>query len=145
MEKDYFLFNVYCEFMIVSEEVSPEQITSELNMIPDRSFKKGDQSISRHSGSIITKPHNLWSVKSKNIKSKELSINLHMQYLESILAPQSALLFKYKTDSRFETAFYIWIETNDAGVGFDLFNTELSFINNISNRVHLSLLHRESL
>lgn len=50
MEKDNFIYKTHCELAIVSHEISPDFITEELNIVPERTFRKGEQSISKHSG-----------------------------------------------------------------------------------------------
>ena len=145
MEKDHFTYKTHCEFAITSTEITPDTITKELDIAPGRSFKKGDQSISRHSGSVITKIHNLWALQSNPTESEEENITPHINYLKSTLLPKIDILKRYKTDARFEVSFLIWIETNDGGVGFDLRADEMDFLNSIANRVHFSFLINNNL
>jgi hypothetical protein len=140
MENDFFLFRNSCEYIIVSKEIDPESITNELSIIPNRSFKKGETSYSKHSGSLITRTFNLWAITSKKIISEDNRLKPHIEYLKSILFQKKEILQKYKNSDLFEPTFWVWIETNDAGIGFDLSNSELDFINEISNRVSFSLI-----
>lgn len=140
MEGDNFIYKTHCELAIVSNEISPDFITEELNIVPERSFKKGEQTVSKHSGSMITKPHNLWALKSKPSELEEETVSHHIEYFKSVFLQKVGLLKKYKEDARFEVAFWIWIETDNAGIGFDLNEIELAFLNSICNRIHFSLL-----
>ena len=140
MERDNFIYKTHCELAIVSHEVSPNLITEELNIVPERTFKKGEQSVSKHSGSIITKPHNLWALKSKSSELEEENISHHIEYFKSAFLSKMGILKKYKEDTQFEVTFWIWIETDNAGIGLDLNEIEIAFLNSISNRVHFSLL-----
>ena len=40
MEKDCFLNRVYCELVIVSDTLNPDQLTNELGVSPSRSFTR---------------------------------------------------------------------------------------------------------
>lgn len=145
MERDNFIYKTHVNLSIVSNEVEPDSITEELNITPNRSFRKGDKSVSKHSGSVITKPHNLWGIESKSSELEEETISHHIEYLKSILLPKIDILKEYKVDPRFEVTFWIWIETDNAGVGLDLNEIELSFLNSIANRVHFSLIAKNSI
>lgn len=134
------MYKTHCELAIVSNEISPDFITKELQVVPGRSFKKGEQTVSKHSGSITTKPHNLWALKSKPSELDEETVSHHIEYFKSVFLQKIGLLKKYKKDPRFEVAFWIWIETDNAGIGFDLNEIELAFLNSICNRIHFSLL-----
>lgn len=140
MDRNNFIYKTHCELAIVSNEISPDFITEELNVAPERTFKKGEQSVSKHSGSIITKPHNLWAMKSKSSELQEETISHHIDYFKSTFLSKLEVLKKYKEDTRFEITFWIWIETDNAGIGLDLNESEITFLNSISNRVHFSLL-----
>lgn len=140
MERDNFIYKTHCELAIVSDKISPDFITEELNIVPEISFKKGDQTVSKHSGSIITKPHNAWALKSKSSELEDETISHHIEHFKSTLISKIEVLKKYKEDARFEVTFWIWIETDNAGIGLDLSENEIAFLNSFSNRVHFSLL-----
>lgn len=140
MLSDSFTYKTHISFAITSSDISPDIITKELGITPDKTYKKGEQTVSKHSGSIITKPHNVWSIGSKPTSLDKENMDHHIDYLKSILEPKTEILKKYKEDDRFELSFYIWIETDNAGIGFDLFAYEIDFLNSISNRIHFSLI-----
>ena len=140
MIKDNFLYHSYCELAITSNEVEPNTITEELNVKPGRSFNKGDQSVSKHSGSIITKPHNLWALKSPSLKTEEESIESHINFLMMTFQLKIDVLKKYKNDSRFEVTVWIWLQTDNSGIGLDIGEKHLNFLNTIANRIHFSFL-----
>ena len=145
MEKENFTNKTNCEFALVSNEINPETITEKLNIIPDRFFLKGEQTISKSSGSIITKQHNLWAIKSKTTKSEEETISHHIKDLMLIMLPKRELFRQYKEDLKCELSFWIWIETDNAGFGLDLNEEELSFLSDFSNRIHVSFISNESI
>lgn len=145
MTEDSFKYKSQCEIAITSEEVIPETITDKLNITPDRYFYKGEKSVSKHSGSIITKPHNLWAIKSKTVISEEETIRQHIEYFKTILSPRGHVLNSFKNDSRFEISFWIWVETDNAGIGFELSEDEIQFLSSICNRIHFSVITNENI
>lgn len=140
MKKDYFSNKIYCELAIVSDTFSPEQLTEMLSINPHRSFSKGDTYKSKHSGSLITRPHNLWAVRTKETISVEQDITSHILQLKSILDSSINRLKELKKNDDAELTLTLWFETEDAGIGVDIFDTEISFIHDITNRVHLSVI-----
>lgn len=134
MENDYFTYKSHCELTIVSDEISPESITEELGVLPTRAFKKGDQSVSKHSGSIVSKPYNLWALISNVYTSKEEDISCHMDFFKSVLSEKLNILEKYKCGPLYEVTFSIWVETDNAGIGLDLDEKQMAFLSSISNR-----------
>ncbi len=140
MEKDYFSNKIYCEFAIVSDTISPEQLTKQLSVNPHRTFSKGDTYKSKHSGSLITRPHNLWAVSSKATISEEQDITPHVLRLKSHLECSIDKLKELKKDDDVELTLWLWFETEDAGIGIDILEPELSFINSITNRIHFSVV-----
>lgn len=140
MQTDYFIYKTHCELVIVSDEVSPDDITHDLGVIPTRFFTKGEQAVSKYSDSIMIKPHNLWALQSTPTVLKKEKISHHVEYLKSVFLDKINLLKKYKEDKRLDVTFWIWIETDDAGIGFSLQEHELEFINTVSNRVTFSVI-----
>lgn len=140
MKRNNFIFKSHCQFGIISDSISPEEISNSLEITPDKSFKKGEKSISKYSGSVITKPHNLWAIKSKSSELEEETISHHIEFLKSILLPKKEIIEKYKKNSQLDVGFWIWIETDNAGIEFDLSEDEMNFLNDFSNNIHFSFL-----
>ena len=140
MNDNYFVYKTYCELIIVSDEFSPSSITKELEVAPTRFFLKGDQTMSKTSGSLITKPHNLWAFKLSTTYLREETIGHHISHLKSTFLKKIDLLRKYKENPNYEVSLWIWIETDNAGIGLDMNSEDLAFINCISNEVHMSFI-----
>lgn len=140
MEKDYFSNRIYCELAIVSDTINPDQLTKELGIIPHRSFSKGDTHQSRHSGSLITRPHNLWAVSSKKTISEKQDIKSHILQLKSILEGCVDRLKELKNNDSVELTLWLWFETEDSGIGIDILEPEISFIHDITNKLHFSVI-----
>ena len=135
-----FLFKTRCELIIVSNEVDVNFITKKLDLSPNRFFNKGDQTISKYSGSVITKPHNLWAIKSEFSVSENETISHHIDFFKPILIPKMSILEQFKKDPLIEVTFWIWIETDNGGIGLDIEKDELAFLNAVADTVHISLL-----
>jgi hypothetical protein len=131
--------------MIISDNEPPEIVSQLLGIVPHRTHTKGEMSVSRTSGSLITQPKNLWCVRTETIVSNQEGIKKHIQQLKSLLQSKIDLIANYKNQNRFEMIFWIWIETEDAGIGLELTGEELEFINKISHTVHVSLLTNQDI
>ena len=140
MENDFFSNRIYCELAIVSDTISPEQLTRNLNVLPDRLFSKGDTFKSKHSGSVITRPYNLWAVSSNVTISDKQDIRPHILYLKALFGDNFDRLIKLKEDDSLELTLWFWFETEDAGVGFDIDESEMAFVCSIANKVNFSVI-----
>lgn len=143
MEEDYFKNKTHLEFVISSSEIIPEIISEELGIKPTRFFHIGDLVTSKHSHSVAERQNNLWALRSPDIISEKESISVHINFIKSILLSKIEILEKYKKDLRMELVFWIWIETEDAGYGLDLSESELGLLNKISNRISISFITKK--
>ena len=145
MKRDYFINKTHCQLGVISNTVTPEEITEKLGIKPDRSFKKGESSVSRHSGTTLTKPHNFWAIRSEPIVAERESISPHISYLSEKIGSKLSHLEKLKNDPNFEVSIWIWIETDNAGIAIDLTEKEMTFLNSCSNNVHISFLTNDDI
>jgi hypothetical protein len=140
MNSDNFKNKSYCELIIVSEVIDHKGITDKLRIEPYRAYSKGDTFQSKHSGTVGKRFQTLWTIKSETIISKKEDLSPHLQYFELLLERKMDVLTEFKNNPLYEIYFWIWIETDNAGIGIDLSSDELFFINSISNRVHFSII-----
>ncbi len=140
MEKDCFIYKTSVSFGITSPDIDLDTISGELGILPDRSFRKGDLVTSKHSPRVGKKPYSLWAIQSQSYEAKDGTISHHIEYLKSILLSKIDVLKRYKEDARFSVAFWIWIQTDNSAIGLDLGESELAFMNSVSNRISFSLL-----
>lgn len=140
MNKNSFYFKSECELIIVSNEIKPNFITNEIGIEPTRSFIKGEKSVSKASGSIIVKPHNLWALKSNPTKLYDETIQHHVEYFRLVLSSKINFLNMYKQDPLFDVVFWFFVTTDNGGIGLDFNSIDLEFLNSISNRLHFSLI-----
>jgi hypothetical protein len=140
MDNEYFIYKSYFELAIISEVIDPDEITSSLGIQSSRSFRKGDKIVSKNSTRTGEKKNNLWAIQTQKITSEEESISLHIQELRNILKGKNDIINSYKENQTVDVCIWIWIETDNAGIGLDLSDEELKFLNNISNRIHLSII-----
>ncbi len=145
MNENCFSYRTHCELIILSDEFSPAYISEGLGIDPSRSFKKGDETISNKSGSIVRKPYNLWALSSNPTDLREETISHHINHLKSTFSLKIDALMKYKENPSFEVSLWVWIETDNVGIGLDLNNTDLDFINCVTNRVHVSFLSNKEI
>ena len=145
MNQDDFVYKIHCELSITSESVSSVEITNELNIVPQRQFNKGDEFTSKHTQRIGKRLQHLWAVKSKSTLSNDESVSAHIEYIGSLIKGKEEILRKYKKESGIEVSVWIWIKTDNAGIGFELSEKELFFLNDIANRIHFSVLTNTSI
>lgn len=146
MERDVALFKTQVSFTICSDDIyiDPASITDTLLLTPSRAHRKGDTWISKHSGSLCTHAHTVWSIESEWTTFEDDSVSHHIKYLKNLLLPKAEIVKRYKEDNRYDVSFWIWIETDDTGIGLELTDDELRFLNEFSNWVHFSLLATSS-
>jgi hypothetical protein len=145
MKRNNFVFKTHIDFGIKSDVIEPDVITKELNISPSRFYKKGDVFTSKYSPRIGYRQWNIWTIDSKWTILEEETVSHHIEYLKSVLFPKINILKRYKEDKRFELSFWIWIETDNAGIGLDLLEDEISFMNSIANRIHFSLIINDNI
>ena len=145
MIEDSFLNRVECEYVILAHSVDYEFITNKLEVKPDRCFNKGDIVFSKHSQRTGKRPHSLWALKSKAVNSDDINISVHIIYFQERLKNKIELIKKLSEQYDCECIFRISIETEDAGAGFDLNESEMSFINKIASRYTCMFITKEKI
>jgi len=133
-------YKSYCELVITSDTVIPNTITNITGVKPNRSFQKGDSFTSKRSGSEGIRRHNLWAAKSNDITTEEDDILMHIDYFKKLFEGKIEGIKKLKEESGTEISFWIWIESKEVGIGLDIPESELNFINSICNRLHFSFI-----
>ncbi len=145
MEQEYFSNKISSEFIIITHDTNCHMITNELGIEPTRFFNKGDEFTSKHSSRVGNKPYGLWAKRSESVISEEIDVSSHIKYFKKLLENKIEIIEKFKKHYQFETVFAIDIETEDAGIGIDLNDAELSFINKISTRYSCSFITKGSI
>ena len=77
--------------------------------------------------------------------TEEEDISSHVLYFKTLLENKIEKIKKLKVDPKNEISFWIWIETNAGGAGFEIPETDLKFINDISNRLSVSIVANENI
>ncbi|PGH38363.1 MAG: hypothetical protein CRN43_15600 [Candidatus Nephrothrix sp. EaCA] len=144
-EREFFLNKSYCELIITSKEITPNVITEKLNLVPSRQYVKGEEFASEHSGTKGRRFQSLWAAKSETSVLEEEGISHHISFFKSILETKIQILQSCKADERFEITFWIWIETDNTGIGLELTEPETAFLNSISNSIRFSLITKKSI
>ena len=144
-EKELLLNKSYCELIITSKDITPEMISHELDILPSRKYVKGAEFSSLHSVREGKRFQNLWAIKSETTISEEQGIASHISFFKTFLGSKLVILNRYKSDSRFELTFWIWVETENAGLGIELTEQESLFLNSISNSICFTFLTKSSI
>ena len=138
-EREYFYNKSISYFSITSKSIPPEQITEELGIQPDRTFKKGPYK-RKNSDQIYTNMFHLWEISSKDAIHEEESVSPHIRYLKNKLKSKLDILRRYKKDPQYDLIVVIWLETEMGSMGFSFYEEELAFINSICNRFDCFLI-----
>ncbi|MHA7877735.1 MAG: DUF4279 domain-containing protein [Bacteroidota bacterium] len=140
-KRKYFYNKSISHFAITSHTIPPEQITEELGIQPDKTFRKGPYK-RENSDKIYTNMYHLWEISSKEVVHEEESASPHIYYLKNRLKSKLDILYRYKQDSQYELIIAIWLETEMGSMGFSFYKEELEFINSICNRFDCFLIAR---
>lgn len=144
MERDNFIFKTHISFGIQSDTIELDIITKELGIEPAKSsLKKGDTWVGKKTGKIYVRESNIWRIETEWTILEDETVSHHIEYLKSILLPKIDILKKYKDSKECYTSFWIWVETDLAGIGLYLTDDELNFLHSIANYVHFSLLAKD--
>ena len=143
--REYFLHRSSCNFVVVSNTVSPEEITLELGISPTRTLKKGEKGVGKRANSAIISPHNIWEIWSGDIINEEFEAASHIEYLKEKLKNSLAAISRYRENSEVELIVSVWIESELSGTGFSLTTEEMTFINAVSDRFDCYLFAREEI
>lgn len=133
-------YKSYCELVITSDTVSPDAISGITGIKANRSFQKDTSFTSKTSGSKGIRRNNLWAIKSKDIITEEDDILMHIDYFKKLFEDKIEGIKKLKKESQTEICFWIWIESKEVGIGLDIPESELNFINSICSRLHFSFI-----
>jgi hypothetical protein len=144
MIRECFRNKITCEFAIITNDLDTQTISHELNIAPHRYFNKGDSITSENSLRVGNKPYGLWAIASRVTIDEEINLLKHLKYFKKLLSNKLDIIKMLQNKYGLECIFSISIETEDAGIGFDLNELDLSFINKISNRLSLTFIAKEA-
>ncbi|MGZ5221618.1 MAG: DUF4279 domain-containing protein [Flavisolibacter sp.] len=131
--------NSFCEFIITSDNESPDEISDILKVTPTRSFSKGETYKSPSSGSIITRPHNLWAINTKHILVNP-KIDRHISHLRKSLESKIHLIKDLKSNLKCDLTFWVWITSPDSVISFDIGVKNTRFIGLLSAPLRFTII-----
>jgi hypothetical protein len=140
MDNDLFVYKSYCELGISSDSVSADEITKKLGIIPFRQFNKGEEFTSKRTGRTNKRIQTVWAIRSEVIVSHDEDVSGHIDYIYALVKDKLDMLKEYKLDPAFTVVAVVWVETDNAGIGFQLREKDLSFLNGIVNRIQFSII-----
>lgn len=142
-DQDWFKHKIFCSFAVITHDADCHTVTKELAIQPHRFFNKGDEVTSAHAQSIGYRPYGLWEIQSELIIGGDENVSAHIKYFQELLGHKIEIIQKLKNQYHFECIFEVNIETESAGAGYDLSESELSFIAKIASRYVVHILDRE--
>jgi len=141
MDNDYsYKYKIYCELIITSKNITPTEISEKTNLESYRAYTVGDIIKSKHSGTEGKRATNLWAIKSDTTVTEVEDVTTHINYFRSKFVNKTDIFKQLKKDEGNEISFWIWIEADEVGVGIEIPEKDLMFINEISNRLHFTFL-----
>jgi hypothetical protein len=86
------------------------------------------------------KPNNVWAFDSaqKGLPSDDLLP--HIRFLKDVFKDKVKILRQLSEGSRSEVVLWIWMETEDAGVGMELPGEDIAFFGSLCNRINISVI-----
>lgn len=79
------------------------------------------------------------------IVTDDLNVSQAIKYFQDLFQDKMEIIKKLRYEYKFETSFSIDIKTEDAGIGIDLYEEDLAFINKIASRFSCSFIAVENL
>lgn len=101
--------------------------------------------VGKRTGDVYNRPYGLWEIEMEPIIGEEPNILVSIEYFQELLGSKIDSVRKLKEYYGFESVFSIDIETEDAGVGFDLYNNDIQFINQIASRFSIHFISKENI
>lgn len=145
MNKEVFLDKLYCDYAVKTFDTNCHIVTKELGINPTRFFNKGDKFTSQYSPSIGYESYGLWVIELEPIVTDDLNVSQAIKYFQDLFQDKMEIIKKLRYEYKFETSFSIDIKTEDAGIGIDLYEEDLAFINKIASRFSCSFIAVENL
>ena len=99
---------------IGSEDLDPTEISSVLGLVPTRSFRKGEEYVSK-TGRVMKHPIGMWHFSTKANKSK--SLEDHCQQLLRDLDDRTDALKSFRESGRFRISITVQWDSGGAGHG----------------------------
>lgn len=140
MDSSYFKVKSTCQYAFSSQKVELDFLTKLLEVVPDSYYKKGDLFTSPSTKLVNKRFQHLWSLNSKEIISTEEDISAHIDYFKSLFFKKVKEIEQLKSNIEIDISFWIWIESENSGIGFDIVDTDLDFIKRISKRLNVSFV-----
>jgi hypothetical protein len=103
---------------IGSEDLDPTEINVILDLVATRSFRKGEQGVSK-TGRVMTYPIGMWHFSTESNKSK--SLEQHCQQLPRALNDHADALTNLRQSDRFRISLVVWWDScGGRHGGFDI-------------------------
>jgi hypothetical protein len=135
------LRSFYCEVIITSDTSTPDQISAIVNCKPGRSYYKGEIFELKSSGSTSKRVQNLWAVSTKESNDEYISLSHCLENIIKLFGNRLEGLKELKASPDFEVVLWIWIKGHNNGLGLEIPETYLRFVNENFNRLNFSIVN----
>lgn len=137
---------INCEFQVFTGEKNTNLVSKILGIQPTRQFNVGDvRAISSSSGKVGFATHGLWVLNSLSYVDSSHSIDKHIDALIQQIQPQIGSFLNLKNQYGFKFTFWIWMETDDAGIGDQISIENILAIGHLGADMRFSIICKKSL
>ncbi len=121
--------DVHVEFTMSSDLLDPQALTTELGIVPSRSWAKGESYVGKprisKDGTTVSvqriHPWGIWALSTKDAIGLPKRVEAHVMYLVERLEPHKAKLQRYISQTPgMMVRFYIWWEPHDGHGSYEI-------------------------
>lgn len=142
--QEFSMTGVYCRYEITSETIDVSTISEKIGITPYQTFSKGEKTVSKYSGSVLIKPHNLWALQSPPTISAEIELATHIQFFQNLLKDKVLEIQEFMNDPVCHCIFRIILESEDAGVSFTITEADAKQVYSYANEILFSIVFTEA-
>lgn len=134
------LYNVKCQYLIESDSLSVEEISTILGLTADHAFNKGDAYVpsSRYNPyptESRQRPNTRWSVSTNQTSQHTPDLHLHLDQFDKLFRGKIDRLQMLKLNHQCSRTIWVWVETNEPLSVAYYSAQELAFILSIADEL----------
>jgi hypothetical protein len=137
---------VFMEYSIRSDNLIPDQITSELDIKPSRAFAKGEKYQGRVLNTLTKEVESvwrerwsgIWTISTEGLVTSKY-VEHHAQYLLDLLEPKVSLINRYLSIYS-QIRFYIWWEPHAGHGSYVISDNTLRKLGNLCHYTEFGFL-----
>lgn len=134
------LYNVKCQYLIESDSLSVEEISTILGLTADHAFNKGDLYTSRspynpYPNESYQRPNTRWSVSTNQLSQHTPNLHSHLDQFDKLFRGKIDRLQMLKLNHQCSRTIWVWVETNEPLSVACYSAQELAFILSIADEL----------